>query len=326
MIKSLSPGTSPRQFKRPARGFVTIVCLFALVMFGIHERTFGTQSGEPSAPKSGLELWYAHPADKWENAFPVGNGRLGAMVFGRTDEEQIQLNEDTYWSGGPYSTVVKGGHQTLPEIQRLIFEGQYRKAHTLFGRTLMGYPVEQQKYQALANLVIKYPSKDRVSDYRHQLDLDTAITTTGYEQNGVRYLREVFVSPVDQVIVVRLTSDKPGKISFRAQLRGYRNTAHSNYATDYFRMDAEGADGLRLTGKSADYMGVEGKLRYLVRLRAQLKGGSIKTNEDELMVQDADSVTLLIAAATNFVNYKDVSADPDARIASVMNSRSREIV
>ena len=272
------------------------------------------------APDPRLVVWYTHPADKWENAFPVGNGRLGAMVFGRTDEEQIQLNEDTYWSGGPYSTVVKGSYKALPEIQRLIFDGQYRKAHTLFGRSLMGYPVEQQKYQALANLVIKYQSKAAVSHYRHQLDLDTAIATTTYEQDGARFVKEVFVSPVDQVVVVRLTSDKPGTVSFTAQLRGYRNTAHSNYATDYFRTDSEGGDGLTLSGKSADYMGIEGKLRYQVRLRAFSHGGSINVNDDELIVKDTDSVTLVIAAATNFVNYKDVSADPNARVEAAIKA------
>lgn len=272
------------------------------------------------APDPRLLLWYTHPADKWENALPVGNGRLGAMVFGRTDEEQIQLNEDTYWSGGPYSTVVKGGYKDLPEVQRLIFAGEYQKAHTLFGRSLMGYPVEQQKYQALANLVIRFQSKAPVSEYRHQLDLDTAIATTTYEKGGARYVREVLVSPVDQVIVVRLTSDKPGTISFAAQLRGYRNTAHSNYATDYFRMDSDGGDGLRLSGKSADYMGVEGKLRYQVRLRALPTGGSVQTTDDELIVRDADSVTLLISAATNFVNYKDVSGDPNARVEAAMKA------
>ena len=126
-------------------------------------------------------------------------------------------------------------------------------------------------------------------------------------------MQEVFASPVDQVIVVQLTSNRPGNISFSAQLRGFRNTAHSNYATDYFRMDSLGADGLTVTGKSADYLGVEGKIRYHVRLRAFPTGGSTKTNPDELIVRDADSVTLLITAATNFVNYKDVSADPRAR-------------
>lgn len=313
-------GKTETLLNREVHALIIGVSLVGLALVLIAGRAFAAHSRIPPAPDPRLALWYTHPADKWENAFPVGNGRLGAMVFGRTDEEQIQLNEDTYWSGGPYSTVVKGGYKALPEIQKLIFDGQYQKAHTLFGRNLMGYPVEQQKYQALANLVVKFQSKDPVSDYRHQLDLDTATVTTDYEQSGVHYVREVFASPVDQVIVVRFTSDKPGTISFTAQLRGYRNTAHSNYATDYFRMDSDGVDGLRLSGKSADYMGIEGKIRYQVRLRALPTGGSIKVNGDELIVKDADSVTLVIAAATNFVNYKDVSADPNARVESAMKS------
>ena len=303
---------------------ILIVSFVGLVLLSISGLALGSQSNQQLAPNPLQVIWYTHPADKWENALPVGNGRLGAMVFGRTDEEQIQLNEDTYWSGGPYSTVVKGSYRALPEIQKLIFDGQYRRAHTLFGRDLMGSPVEQQKYQSLANLVIKYQSKAPASGYRHQLDLDTAIATTIYEQNGIRYVREVFASPVDQVIVVRLTSDKPGKISFSAQLRGYRNTAHSNYATDYFRMDSLGTDGLTLNGKSADYMGIEGKVRYHVRLRALTRGGSTKTNADELVVQEADSVTLLISAATNFVNYKDLSADPNSRAESALKSAAEK--
>ena len=299
---------------------LVVVSFVGMLMWGMTDVLSEAHSKALPAPDPRLVLWYTHPADKWENALPVGNGRLGAMVFGGTDDEQIQLNEDTYWSGGPYSTVVKGSYKALPEVQKLIFAGEYQKAHTLFGRSLMGYPVEQQKYQALANLVIKFPGKEKASDYRHQLDLDTAIATTAYEKSGARYVREVFISPVDQVIVVRLTSDKPGTISFAAQLRGYRNTAHSNYATDYFRMNSDGDDGLRLSGKSADYMGVEGKLRYQVRLRALPTGGSVKTTGDELIVRNADSVTLLISAATNFVNYKDVSADPNARVEAAMKA------
>jgi alpha-L-fucosidase 2 len=201
-------------------------------------------------------LWYSHPAEKWENALPVGNGRLGAMVFGRTDEEIVQLNEDTYWSGGPYSTTVKGGSRALPEIRRLLFEGELIKAHKLFGRHLMGYPVEQQKYQSLGNLILAFPGAGAQTGYRHELDLDTAIVTTVYEREGVTYRREVFSSAVDQVIVVRLTAEPAGRLSFTAQLRGDRNQAHSNYATDYFRMDAEGPNGLVVRGKSADYLGV----------------------------------------------------------------------
>ena len=237
----------------------------------------------PAPAASATVLWYTHPAEKWENALPVGNGRLGAMVFGRADEEIIQLNEDTYWSGGPYSTTVAGGYKALPAIRRLLFDGQLIQAHRLFGRHLMGYPVEQQKYQSLGNLVLTFPAGGAQTGYRHELDLDTAVATTTYERDGTRYRREVFSSPVDQVIVVRLTAEPPGRLSFTAQLRGDRNQAHSNYATDYFRMDADGPDSLVVRGKSADYLGVAGRLRYTVRLRALAGGGRIDVEDDRLV-------------------------------------------
>ena len=173
-------------------------------------------------------MWYDKPAGKWEEALPVGNGRLGAMVFGKYGEEQIQLNEETYWSGGPYSTVVAGGHKALPQIQKYIFEGEPLKAHKLFGRHLMGYPVEQQKYQALANLHLFFQEQDTVINYQRSLDLTTGIATVKYSKDGVNYKREVVASHPDQTIVVRLTADKPGSISFDAELRGVRNSAHSN--------------------------------------------------------------------------------------------------
>ena len=134
------------------------------------------------------------------------------------------------------------------------------------------------------------------------------------------FRREVFVTPVDQVIVIRLTADAPGAVSFTAQLRGERNQAHSNYATDYFRMEGLGSDGLIVRGKSADYLGVPGALRYLSRLKALPRGGDVRVDDDTLIVRGADEVTLIVAAATNFVSYKDVSGDPDARVASTMSS------
>ena len=150
-------------------------------------------------PWSGLKVWSSHPAAKWEDALPVGNGRLGAMVFGKADEERIQFNEETTWSGGPYSTTVKGGYKALPEIQQLIFDEKPIQAHRLFGRYLMGYPVEQQKYQALGDLVLKFAPEGEAKNYRHELDLDTAVVTTAYERNGVKHKREVFATPVDEV-------------------------------------------------------------------------------------------------------------------------------
>jgi alpha-L-fucosidase 2 len=264
-------------------------------------------------------LWYDSPAKKWEEALPVGNGRLGAMVFGKNGEERIQLNEETYWSGGPYSTVVKGGYKVLPQIQKLVFEEKYLEAHNLFGRNLMGYPVEQQKYQSLANLHLFFKKQDSVTNYKRWLDLETGISGVIYTCNNITYQREVFASAPDQVIVVRLAADKPGSISFTANLRGERNQTHSNYATDYFTMDPYGVDGLLLKGKSADYMGVEGKLRYEARIKAVPEGGVIKTNGVDLIIENANAVTIYFAAATNFVNYKDVSADQHQRVEEYFN-------
>lgn len=259
-------------------------------------------------------LWYDGPAEVWEEALPVGNGRLGAMVFGKYGQERIQLNEETFWSGGPYSSVVKGGAEVLPKIQKLIFGGKPLQAHKLFGRYMMGNPVEQMKYQCTANLHLFFKDEENVNDYKRWLDLETATTCVEYKANDVQYRREVFASAPDQVIVVRLTADKPGQISFRIQLRGVRNAAHSNYGNDYFRMDPIDSDGLMVNGKSADYLGVEGKLRYRAQLKAVPEGGTMNAKGDQLYIDGADAVTLYFTAATNFVNYKDVSADQIARV------------
>ena len=269
-------------------------------------------------------LWYTTAASKWDEALPVGNGRLGAMVFGKSGEERIQLNEETYWSGGPYSTVVKGGYKVLPDIQKKVFEEKYLAAHNLFGRNLMGYPVEQMKYQCLANLHLFFKNQDSITNYKRWLDMETGISGVSYNADGITYQREVLASAPDQVIVVRITADKPGSISFTANLRGERNQVHSNYATDYFKMDPYGNDGLVLTGKSADYMGIEGKMRYEARIKAIPEGGTMKTDDVNLIIENANSVTLYFAAATNFVNYKDVSADQNQRVTDYFKAIERK--
>ncbi len=264
-------------------------------------------------------LWFSSPATKWDEAIPVGNGRLGGMVFGTVGEERIQLNENTYWSGGPYSTVVKGGHETLPAIQRLVFEGKYLEAHNLFGRNLMGYPVEQQKYQSLANLHLFMKHPGEAIDYRRALDLETGVASVRYSIGGTQYEREVFASAPDQAIVVRLTSSRPGSLNLTANLRGVRNQTHSNYGTDYFQMDPVGSDGMAVTGRSSDYLGIAGKLKYEGQVRAHLEGGSMRTRGVDLVIEGANAVTLVFVAATNFVNYRDVSADQHERVVSYLS-------
>jgi len=259
-------------------------------------------------------IWHREPAGIWEDALPVGNGRLGAMVYGGVVEERIQLNEDTYWSGGPYNSVVEGGYKHLPEIQKLLFEGEPIKAHKLFSRHLMGYPIEQMKYQSMGVLHLFYEKERQHSNYKRWLDLSTGVAGTSYVVDGVTFTQEVLSSHVDQVIAIRLAASKPGMISFEAEMRGSRNVDHSNYGTDYFRMDGEGANELVLRGRSADYLGIESKLLYEGRARIENQGGRLSRDDSRIKVENADAVTIYYAAATNFVNYKDVSADQAQRV------------
>ncbi len=273
------------------------------------------------APAPSHVIWFSHPATEWNRALPVGNGRLGAMIFGGTREEHIQLNEETLWTGGPYNPVVKGAGKSLPEIQRLLFAGDVPKAHDLFGRTMMGVPYEQQKYQSLGDLLIEFPSHDSVTSYRRELLLDSALSRVSYVLRGVTFTRDVFASAPDQAIIIRLTASRPGALTFAATLRGTRNPAHSNYGTDYFRMDGVAPNGLRVTGKNSDYLGIAGKLTYEARLKARNENsrGTVAVDYRTLRVTGADTVTIVLAAATSFVNYKDVSGNPADRVRTVLD-------
>ena len=270
-------------------------------------------------PASPLEIWFDEPAASWDHALPVGNGRLGGMVFGGIERERIQLNEETLWSGGPYDPVVKGAYRALPEIRSYLFAGDFVRAHDLFGRTMMGVPYEQMKYQPFADLWLDFPGHGGATDYRRSLDLGDGVARVRYVVDGVTYLREVFSSAVDQVLVIRISADRPGAVTFSAELHGVRNPAHSNYGTDYFRMDGIPPADLRVTGKSSDYLGIEGRLRYEGRIRARVRGGTSEIDYRTLRVQNADEAVLVFAAATSFVDYRDVSADPAARVRDALS-------
>ncbi len=288
----------------------------SLAILGMAWNPAQAQAQAQAQPQEGSDqvLFFDQPAAQWEHALPVGNGRLGAMIFGGTARERIQFNEETLWSGGPYDPVVEGAHEGLPEIRRMLFDGEYDKAHDLFGRTMMGVPYEQMKYQPMGDLWLDFPGHEDVQSYRRELDLDRAVATTSYIVDGVTFTRDVFSSAVDQVIVIRLSADQPGALTFAAKLHGIRNPAHSNYGTDYFEMDGLSPNQLRLTGKSSDYLGIEGQMRYEARLEATAEGGTMSIDYRTLKVEGADAVTMILAGATNFVNYRDVSADPSDRV------------
>ena len=184
----------------------------------------------------------------------------------------------------------------------------------------MGYPVEQQKYQALANLHLFFNEDLEVENYKRWLDLSEGIAGLEYTIDGVTYLREILSSHVDQTIAIRLTASKPGMINFDTELRGVRNSANSNYATDYFRMDGKGENELILTGKSADYMGIEGKLRYEARAQVHASGGKIERDGTKIKVSNSNSATILFVAATNFIDYKDVSGNEKASVQQYLEN------
>ncbi|MBM3812935.1 MAG: glycoside hydrolase family 95 protein [Acidimicrobiia bacterium] len=253
-----------------------------------------------------LTLWYTKPAREWVQALPVGNGRLGAMVHGGVEMERLQLNEDTVWTGEPRSYARAGAHRHLEAIRTLLWEGKQKEAEALAGREFMSAPLRQMAYQPLADLVLLFPGleEEAVSNYRRELDLQTAVASVAFRHRGVNYRREVLASHPRQVIAVRLSADKPGSIHLRATFR----PAHSGTTTETTR-----DYGLRLRG------GVEGgAIRYEARLMAVPEGGVMRAGEAGLEIENANAVTLYVAAATNFRSYRDVSGDPSVRTEEKM--------
>lgn len=249
-----------------------------------------------------MVLWYNKPASKWVEALPIGNGRLGAMVFGGVQKERLQLNEDTLYAGSPYDPANPEALAALPEARRLIFEGKYKDAHDLVGQKMMGRPASQMPYQLVGDVHLEFSGNGKVTKYRRELDLDTAITKVSYTSDGVKFLREVFSSPIDNVIVVRLTSDKKRKISFAVFFSTPQKAVVEN----------ESSDTLVLLGINGDKFGIEGKLKFECRLRVVANGGTVVAKDGKIFIAAADDVLLFIAAATSYKNYKNISGNPKA--------------
>ncbi|MGD0091457.1 MAG: glycoside hydrolase N-terminal domain-containing protein [Planctomycetota bacterium] len=258
------------------------------------------------APQGPLTLWYRQPAREWCEALPVGNGRLGGMVFGGIPEERIQFNEDTLWTGAPHEYQHEGAAQYLPAIRKLLAEGKQREAQTLAGKEFMSVPLHQKAYQPFADLRLIWPEPGTVSDYRRSLDLDTAVASVSYKADGIQCERQVFCSQPDQVLVVRLTTDKPHSLKFTAALNSPHKGAQSKVI---------GGEQLALSGQVQ-----EDGLKFEARLRVTNEGGKVRTSDNSIVVEGADAATLVVAAATSFKNYHDISADPAARCEETMKT------
>jgi alpha-L-fucosidase 2 len=249
-----------------------------------------------------LVLWYEKPATQWVEALPVGNGRLGAMIFGGTASERLQLNEDTLYAGGPYDPNNREALAALPEARRLIFEGKYKAANDLVGAKMMAQPIKQMPYELVGDLKLEFPCHLEFQNYRRELDLETAIAKVSYNSGDVNFTREVFVSPVDQVIVVHLRCDHPKQISFFVNLETPQKAD----------VTTAGSDTLVMSGENGEASGIKGALRFQARVLVQAHGGKTAIEKGRIAVTNADSATILIAAATSYKSYKDVSGDPES--------------
>jgi len=299
-----------------------LICVWLCPGVGFSETRF---TGNTSAPPEPLSLWYQEPASKWVEALPVGNGRLGAMVFGGVVEERLQLNEDTLWAGGPYDPVNPDAKDALPEARQLIFAGKYSEASRLIGERIMAKPLRQMPYETVGELLLTLPEPAVVQDYRRDLNLDTAVVTVSYTADGVKYKREIFSSPVDQVIVVRLSADKKSSISFTAGMRTPQKaavqTASSGIAAGGSR---SGCDTLVLSGVNGDAEGIKGALKFQARVSVLTAGGQTSSATNSLSIRNADSAVLLLAAATSYKNYNDVGGDPEALVKKQIAAASRK--
>ncbi len=263
-----------------------------------------------------LSLWYDRPAEQWNQALPIGNGRFGGMVFGGTEIDRIQLNEDTFWSGRPNDYTNLRARQHLDEVRKLIFEGKHSEAQAIVDRHMMGVPRFLQAYQPLGDLRLIFPGHKRVTDYRFELDLNQAIARVTYRVDGVQFTREMFSSAVDQAIVVHFTCDQPGRLTFTATLDSPHRHETKPQGEQRLSMIGQWIGD----GKDAPLIaGVEGPgLKFETWLHASCLNGNIGARNNALQITNADSATLLLVAATSHENYKDITADPAKRCANYL--------
>jgi alpha-L-fucosidase 2 len=268
-----------------------------------------------------LSLNYDHPAKTWTEALPVGNGRIGAMVFGGTEEEHLQINEATLWGGVPHDYTNPESHAHLDEVRQLIFAGKLDEAERL-SSTLMGEPKLLMPYQPFCDVRLHFPGHAETTQYLRQLRLDEATAETDYQAGSVTFHREVFVSYPDQVLVVRLTASQPGSLNFSIDLDSPQPGS---------RVQSLGPDALQLTGQiepranpARSWTGSwsEPGLRFAAFLKVINEGGSVRNTEGRMQVSSANSVTVLFSNATSFRNYRDIGGDPIATATAYLQQAS----
>ncbi|MFC2125666.1 glycoside hydrolase N-terminal domain-containing protein [Bacteroidota bacterium] len=259
---------------------------------------------EITEKQSAFRLWYDSPAQTWTEALPLGNGRLGAMVFGDVSEERIQFNDETLWNGKPRSYAHTDASLYLSYIRKLIAEGRQKEAEDLAMVNFMSEPLRQEAYQPFGDLILNFPDQENHTNYLRILNLVDALSVVTYEVNGVNFRRETFVSEPDQVIVVRLTSSKSEALNFSIILDSPHTSRSVSFPDDLMTLDVMVEDGA-----------LRGYAGLIVRTN-----GEIAVVENQYTVSEASEATIILAAATNYIKYNDISGEPEKKVVEVLSN------
>ncbi len=268
-----------------------------------------------SQTSQGLKLWYRQPSgNTWENALPIGNGRLGAMIYGNPDKEIIQLNEHTVWSGSPNRNDNPLSLDSLAIIRQLIFDGKQKDAERIASRVIISKKSHGQKFEPVGSLQLTFNGHDNFSNYYRELDIERAIAKTTYTVGDVVYTRQALASFPDRVVVIRLTASKARSISFKASF-----TTPQKRATIKTIRGTGGERELTISGTTSDHETVKGMVKFKGIVRMKTEGGAMMESDTSLSIENADAVTIYISIATNFNNYKEISGDENRRAAEYLN-------
>ena len=257
-----------------------------------------------------LKLRYDKPAEQWVEALPVGNGRLGAMIYGNPENEIIQLNENTIWAGEPNRNDNPDAKAALTKVRKLIFDGKYKEAQDLVNRDFITKKSHGMPYQTAGNLKLNFEGHKDVSNYSRELNIEKAVASTSYRVGEVNYKTEVFSSFPDQVIVARISADKSGALNFSATLDRPSKVT----------VTTRGNDELVMTGVTSSHEGVKGAVEFETRVKIINDGGEVTADESVLTVREAEAATIIVSMATNFNNYNDISGNAGERATNYLEA------
>ena len=278
--------------------------------------TANAQKPSNSVQKQPLKLWYNKPAGNvWENALPIGNGRLGAMIYGNVQTETIQLNEHSLWSGSPNRNDNPLALDSIAEIRKLIFAGKQKQAEQLANRVIISKKSQGQMFEPAGELHLSFENQQNYSQYYRELDIAKAVAKTTYVVDGISYKREVLASFPDRIIIMRLTASKAHSLSF---------TAFYSSPLPNITVNTTTAKQLNFSGTTVDLEGVKGMVKYRGIVQLKNEGGVVSSNDTSVVVKDADAVTIYISIATNFINYHNISGNENESAVNYLNKATKK--